>query len=135
MGCSADGGRATVELSWERTLPGAFLAPFPEDVSMRIGLIAPPWVPVPPPAYGGTETVLDVLARGLVAAGHEVTLFTTGEATCPVPRLHELPVAAGIGAPSALEVRHVAAAYASDVVRDADIVHDHTITGPLWVLA
>ncbi len=31
---------------------------------MRIGLIAPPWVPVPPPSYGGTEAVIDNLARG-----------------------------------------------------------------------
>src|SRR5215472_19340606 len=36
-----------------------------EAVQMRIGLIAPPWVPVPPPAYGGTEVVIDNLARGL----------------------------------------------------------------------
>jgi len=45
---------------------------------MRIGLIAPPGVPVPPPAYGGTESVIDRLARGLVgvrqrAAGPEAT--------------------------------------------------------------
>ena len=45
-----------------------------------------PWVPVPPPSYGGTELVLDVLARGLVKAGHDVVLFTTGDATCDVPR-------------------------------------------------
>ena len=37
---------------------------------MHIAIIAPPWVPVPPPAYGGTEAVLDTLARGLAAAGH-----------------------------------------------------------------
>ena len=30
---------------------------------MKIAIIAPPWVPVPPPAYGGTEAVLDTLAR------------------------------------------------------------------------
>jgi hypothetical protein len=39
---------------------------------MHIGLIAPPGIPVPPPAYGGTESVVDRLARGLVRAGHEV---------------------------------------------------------------
>ncbi len=43
---------------------------------MRIGLIAPPWIPVPSPAYGGTEAVIDNLARGLAALGHEVRLFT-----------------------------------------------------------
>ena len=53
---------------------------------MRIGLIAPPWIPVPPPAYGGTEEVIDNLARGLTALGHDVRLFTVSESTCPVPR-------------------------------------------------
>ena len=37
--------------------------------SMRIGLIAPPWTPVPPPLYGGIELVVDELARGIQAAG------------------------------------------------------------------
>jgi len=40
-----------------------------------IAIIAPPWVPVPAPAYGGTEAVLDSLARGLQAAGHQVLLI------------------------------------------------------------
>ncbi|HEY8729223.1 MAG TPA: glycosyltransferase, partial [Acidothermaceae bacterium] len=52
---------------------------------MRIGLVAPPWLPVPPPKYGGTEAVVDRLARGFVARGHEVVLFCTGDSTCPVP--------------------------------------------------
>ena len=61
---------------------------------MRIGLIAPPWIPVPPPAYGGTEEVIDNLARGLTALGHDVRLFTVGDSTCPVPRqwLYPSPV-------------------------------------------
>ena len=46
---------------------------------MRVGLIAPPWLPVPPPAYGGTEAVVDNLTRGLRALGHEVVPFTVGE--------------------------------------------------------
>ena len=33
---------------------------------MRVGLIAPTWLPIPAPAYGGTETVVDTLARGLL---------------------------------------------------------------------
>ena len=31
---------------------------------MRIGLIAPPWVPVPPTGYGGTEAVVPAPAPG-----------------------------------------------------------------------
>ena len=53
---------------------------------LRIGVIAPPWVAVPPPVYGGTELVLDGLARGLNADGHSVVLFTTGDSRCPVER-------------------------------------------------
>ena len=53
---------------------------------MRIAIIAPPWLPVPPPAYGGTEVVLDGLARGLVDAGHEVLLIGHPDSTCPVPK-------------------------------------------------
>ncbi|HEY0402959.1 MAG TPA: glycosyltransferase family 4 protein, partial [Blastococcus sp.] len=54
---------------------------------MRIGLIAPPWLPVPPPAYGGTESVVDRLARGLVRAGHDVLLAAAANSSCPVPRV------------------------------------------------
>lgn len=100
---------------------------------MRIAIVAPPWVPVPPPAYGGTETVLDGLARGLVAAGHEVLLFATGDSTCPVPTAWALPEAAGVGvAGSATELRHVVNAY--DTAREwgAEIVHDHTLIGPVY---
>jgi glycosyltransferase involved in cell wall biosynthesis len=95
---------------------------------MRIGLIAPPWIPVPPPAYGGTEQVIDNLARGLTALGHDVRLFTVGESTCPVPRqwLFRSP-AEPIGAPAA-EHAHVLAAY--DALADVDIIHDHTELGP-----
>ncbi len=52
---------------------------------MRIGLIAPPWLPVPPPGYGGTEVVVDNLARGLQVLGDDVRLFTVGDSSCPVP--------------------------------------------------
>ena len=80
--------------------------------AMRIGLIAPPWTPVPPPLYGGIELVVDELARGLQADGHEVVLFTTGDSTCPVPRLSVLPEAEGMRIGMAVpELRHVLAAY------------------------
>jgi glycosyltransferase involved in cell wall biosynthesis len=96
---------------------------------MRIGLIAPPWVPVPPPAYGGTEVVIDNLARGLQDLGNEVRLFTVGESECPVPTdfLYPEPMAP-IGSVIP-ETAHVLAAYES--LADMDIIHDHTFLGPL----
>ncbi len=95
---------------------------------LRIGMLAPPWLPVPPPAYGGSELVIDSLCRGLQALGHEVTLFTTGESTCPVGRafLFERGDPDHIGS-CVIELRHVAAAY--DALDGLDIVHDHTLAG------
>jgi glycosyltransferase involved in cell wall biosynthesis len=96
---------------------------------MRIGLLAPPWVAVPPPRYGGSEQVIDDLARGLVALGHEVLLFTLGESTCPVPRhwLYEhgsLPIGTTVA-----ELAHVLAGYRE--LAGVDVVHDHTVLGAL----
>jgi glycosyltransferase involved in cell wall biosynthesis len=42
---------------------------------MRIALTADPELPVPPLHYGGIERIIDMLARGLIARGHDVTLF------------------------------------------------------------
>jgi glycosyltransferase involved in cell wall biosynthesis len=97
---------------------------------MRIAMIAPPWVPVPPPAYGGTEAVVDQLCRGLTRAGHEVVLFATGDSTCPVPTrwVYERAQDDAIGN-AATELRHLLHAY--EHVRDFDVVHDHTLVGPV----
>lgn len=46
---------------------------------MKIALLAPPYLPVPPPGYGGTEQIVHHLAEGLVKAGHDVTLFASGD--------------------------------------------------------
>ncbi len=96
---------------------------------MRIGLLAPPWLPVPPPAYGGTEMAVDVLARGLTALGHDVVLFTCDESSTPVERRSDRPAAPrsemGNGA---VELRHLLAGRAA--LADCDVIHDHTLLGP-----
>lgn len=98
---------------------------------MRIALIAPPWVPVPPRAYGGTEAVIDRLARGFQDAGQEVMLFTTGDSTCPVPRRWKLETSEGMRMGSVVpELRHIIHAY--EAVKDFDIIHDHTVMGPTY---
>ncbi len=58
---------------------------------MRIAQIAPLTEAVPPKLYGGTERVVSFLTEELVAMGHEVSLFASGdsvttaqlEAMCP----------------------------------------------------
>lgn len=98
---------------------------------MRIGLIAPPWIPVPPPAYGGIEAVVDTLALALTQAGHEVLLAASGDSTCPVERIPDFPESdpAAVGA-TLPELRHVTRAYAA--LTHVDIIHDHTVVGPRY---
>ena len=96
---------------------------------MRIGIVAPPWLPVPPTSYGGIEAVVDGLARGLSRLGHDVRLFTVAESTCPVRRFALFARGQddmGLALP---EAAHVIAAY--DQLRDCDVIHDHTLLGPL----
>ncbi|MDQ1489337.1 MAG: hypothetical protein QOJ23_1851, partial [Actinomycetota bacterium] len=98
---------------------------------MRIAVIAPHWLAVPPPAYGGIEAVLDTLARGLSDAGHDVLLYTNGDSTCPVPTAWTYEHAPGVGIGGvAGELRHVIDAY--EAVDGVDIVHDHTLIGPVF---
>jgi glycosyltransferase involved in cell wall biosynthesis len=98
---------------------------------MRILQIAPPWFPVPPPGYGGSESVIDRLARGLQSAGHEVTLFASGDSTCPVSRVSVVERSDGMRIDSIpLELRHLRHAY--EMSGDFDVIHDHTVLGPLW---
>lgn len=52
---------------------------------MRIALISPPFIAIPPKKYGGTELFLAELATGLSQQGIELTLYTNGESTLPVP--------------------------------------------------
>ncbi|TVU62795.1 glycosyltransferase family 4 protein [Paenarthrobacter nitroguajacolicus] len=98
---------------------------------MRIGLIVGPWFTVPPEKYGGTERVVDALARALVDAGHDVLLATASDSTCPVPQLpgfaSSQPDEVGL---TLSELAHVIKAYRD--MGDVDIIHDHTLAGPLY---
>ena len=48
---------------------------------MKIAQVAPLTESVPPKLYGGTERIVSYLTDGLVALGHDVTLFTSGDST------------------------------------------------------
>ncbi|MBA2316674.1 MAG: glycosyltransferase [Euzebyales bacterium] len=75
--------------------------------------------------------MIDRLARVFQRAGHEVVLYTTGDATCTVPRRFVLDFAESVRMGGAVvEQRHVANAY--EALIDCDIVHDHSIVGPMY---
>jgi glycosyltransferase involved in cell wall biosynthesis len=46
---------------------------------LRIAQVAPLYESVPPKLYGGTERVVSYLTEALVADGHDVTLFASGD--------------------------------------------------------
>jgi glycosyltransferase involved in cell wall biosynthesis len=50
-----------------------------EETGMRIAQIAPLMESVPPRLYGGSERVASYLTEELVAQGHDVTLFASGQ--------------------------------------------------------
>lgn len=94
-------------------------------------MVAPPWIPVPAPSYGGIEEVVRLLARGLVARGHQVTLFAapgSSSAADVVPLLEEAHPESIEH--SLVEASHVAATFdAIDAAGEGgepfDVVHDH----------
>lgn len=97
---------------------------------MRIAEIAPVWVPVPPPSYGGIELVVSLLADGLTGRGHEVTLFagpgsrTDAELVSPVERSGALE---DMGTDITDETVHALPAYLE--AERFDVIHDHTGLG------
>ena len=51
----------------------------PAGNKLRIAQVAPLWTPIPPATYGGIELLLALLCDDLVARGHDVTLFASGD--------------------------------------------------------
>jgi glycosyltransferase involved in cell wall biosynthesis len=104
-----------------------------ERERLRVAVIAPPWFEVPPSGYGGIESVVAGLVDQLTRLGHEVTLIGAGCHRTRAARFsasYPQPPSARLGTPLP-EVVH--AAHAAAVLRrlDVDIVHDHTLAGPL----
>jgi glycosyltransferase involved in cell wall biosynthesis len=98
--------------------------------------VAPIWFPVPPTGYGGTERVIALLADGLVAAGHSVTLFASNGSTSAgeVVTTGDAPPTGTLGErwyeSAWYELDH--ALVTSMHAGEFDVIHDHTKTGPLW---
>jgi glycosyltransferase involved in cell wall biosynthesis len=95
---------------------------------MKIAILSPVWFPVPPPGYGGIELVVSLLADGLVEAGHDVTLFASGDShtQAELAFVYERAPSDLIGR-TLPELRHALAGYVR--AGEFDIVNDHS--GPL----
>lgn len=60
---------------------------------LRIAEVAPPFEPVPPPAYGGIERVVGELVVELDRRGHDVTTFASGDSSVPGRLVATVPTA------------------------------------------
>ena len=60
---------------------------------LRIAQVAPPLERVPPERYGGTERVMYELIVELVARGHDVTTFASGDSDVPGRHVPTVPMA------------------------------------------
>ncbi len=93
-------------------------------------MIAPPYLAVPPTGYGGIEQVVSALTEGLVAAGHDVTLFAAPGSVTRARLVSPLTAPIPLGDPAGLsdEIYHLTAAYRE--AQSFDVIHDHTGIGP-----
>ncbi|MDI6858406.1 MAG: glycosyltransferase family 4 protein [Dehalococcoidia bacterium] len=96
---------------------------------LKIAQVAPPWYPIPPKGYGGIELVVSLLADGLVDAGHDVTVFATGDSKTKgkLSFVYKECAPAEIGKIDR-EICHLMPAYRQ--ADEFDIIHDHTMCGP-----
>lgn len=93
---------------------------------MRVALIVPPFISVPPKRYGGTELFAGHLAEGLKRLGFDVLAYTNGESTVGVEKRwiypqEQWPIPADIHN-DLRDINHGAWAV-RDAVESCDIVH------------
>ena len=97
---------------------------------LRIAMLAPPWISVPSPGYGGVESVVSALTEALVERGHHVTLFcapgsvSSARVVTLLDRSHPDQIQRSL-----YEVDHVGQAFdlidAAEPSEAFDVVHDH----------
>ena len=100
---------------------------------IHIAMVAPPYFNVPPTAYGGIETVVADLVDALVARGHKVTLIGAGNHATRAQRFHttyDVGPADQLGE-AMPEIVHAAKVAGILDALDVDVIHDHTMAGPL----
>jgi len=99
---------------------------------MRIALIAPPFIAVPPKKYGGTELFVAELARGLQLREIDVTVYANGESTIDVPvrwlyPQGEWPIAGDVET-TMKGLNHFAWAV-KEAAQEADLIHINSAPG------
>lgn len=99
---------------------------------MRVGIIAAPFIPVPPKLYGGTELFIAHLAEGLVRRGIEAVVYSNGQSEVKAENRYlysamEWPVHTDVQA-QFKDANHTAWAV-HDAAASCDIIHLNNATG------
>src|SRR3954447_24652060 len=131
---SAERGRV-VGRSSARRVAGRLGSPCHRGHDMRIAQLAPTYERVPPRTYGGTELIVHYVTEELVARGHDVTLFASGDSITRAILRSVTPTAVRYGEPVDDELNHAeylhlanaqAAFHAAATGDDAfDVIHNH----------
>jgi len=103
---------------------------------LRLAQVAPLWTPIPPATYGGIELLLALLCDGLVARGHDVTLFASGDCRTAAKLRAVIPVNLSelMARGDALMYEYYLNAAMASVLAaqdEFDIVHSHL--PPAWL--
>jgi glycosyltransferase involved in cell wall biosynthesis len=92
---------------------------------VKVAVLSPVWFPVPPSGYGGIEWIVSLLADALADAGHDVTLFASGDSRtrAKLAAVFEEAPSERIGQ-TFWELQHALNCFARH--EDFDVIHDHT---------
>ncbi len=96
--------------------------------TLRIALVAPPWYPLPPRGYGGTELVVHLLHTELRKMGHDVVVFGGGDSGPGVTMLADAGWTRDLGGSneSARLGTYLARVYDRLAGEQFDVIHDHS---------
>lgn len=94
---------------------------------MKIAILAPPYLPIPPDGYGGVEKVIYNLTEGLVKKGHDMTLFAPGDSKTSAKLISTFPKSSGNSGEFKNDPYYPLLQYADcySQAADFDIIHNH----------
>ena len=100
--------------------------------TLTVGIVAPPFISVPPAGYGGTELFVARLAEGLKKLGARAIVYTNGESTVSVEkrfiyRQSEWPISGGTG-DAMKELEHTVWAV-QEASESCDVIHLNNAQG------
>src|SRR2546423_6295369 len=90
-------------------------------------MVAPPWYPLPPRGYGGTELVVHLLHTELRRLGHDLTVYGAEGSEAGVTTLADAAWSHDLGgsAERPREATYLARVYAHMAKQRFDVIHDH----------